>query len=151
MTRSTSSTIRATSEVVDPPRSTKDSLRERRRTHGIIEALTSADVMTFADKAYQGARGGVRSPFKRRRFRPKLSRRQKAVNRANAEGSRPGRTSDRHPQDLEDPGRAAAHDAERGGGVRHHLAKLRYCARRATAIAQAILVLHHVENPIYAG
>jgi hypothetical protein len=27
------------------------------RTHGIIEALSSANMMTFADKAYQGARG----------------------------------------------------------------------------------------------
>jgi hypothetical protein len=40
------------------------------RTHGIIETLTRADVMTFADKGYQGARGSVRTPFKRRRFRP---------------------------------------------------------------------------------
>ena len=37
------------------------------RTHGIIDALTSACVMTFADKGYQGARGSVRTPFKRRR------------------------------------------------------------------------------------
>lgn len=27
------------------------------RTHGIIAASTNADVMTFADKAYQGAGG----------------------------------------------------------------------------------------------
>jgi DDE superfamily endonuclease len=54
------------------------------RTHHIIDALTSTEVMTFADKGYQGARGSVRTPFKRRRFRPKLSRRQKAVNRAHA-------------------------------------------------------------------
>jgi len=54
------------------------------RTHAIINALTSADVMTFADQGYQGARGSVRTPFKRRRFRPKLSRRQKVVNRAHA-------------------------------------------------------------------
>jgi hypothetical protein len=40
--------------------------------------------MTFADKGYQDARGSVRTPFKRRRYRPKLSRRQKAVNRAHA-------------------------------------------------------------------
>ncbi len=33
------------------------------RTHGIIEALTSANVMTFADKGYQGARGCVRTPL----------------------------------------------------------------------------------------
>lgn len=54
------------------------------RTHGIIDALTGPDVMTFADKGYQGALGSVRTPFKRRRFRPKLSRRQKAVNRVHA-------------------------------------------------------------------
>jgi len=33
---------------------------------------------------YQGARGSVRTPFKRARFRPQLSYRQKAVNRAHA-------------------------------------------------------------------
>lgn len=37
------------------------------RTRGIIDALTSATVMTFADKAYQGAGGAVRTPFKRHR------------------------------------------------------------------------------------
>ncbi|GAB7043923.1 hypothetical protein JCM9533A_77740 [Catenuloplanes niger JCM 9533] len=52
--------------------------------HGIIDALNSANVMTFADKGYQGACGTVRTPFKRHCRRPKLSRRQKAVNRAHA-------------------------------------------------------------------
>jgi hypothetical protein len=52
------------------------------RTHDIIDTLTKAEVMTFADKAYQGAGGTVRTPFKRHRYRPKLSRRQKAVNRS---------------------------------------------------------------------
>jgi DDE superfamily endonuclease len=51
------------------------------RTHGMTDALTSADVMTFPDKAYQGAHGSIRTPFKRHRYRPKLSRRQKAANR----------------------------------------------------------------------
>jgi hypothetical protein len=96
------------------------------RTHGIIDALTSANVMTFADKGYQGARGCVHSPFKRRRFRPKLSRRQKAVNRARGE-------------------RAIATLK-----TWKTLAKLRCCPRRATAIVQAILVLHHVEANRYA-
>jgi hypothetical protein len=41
-------------------------------------------VMTFADKGYQGARGSVRTPFKRHRRRPRLSRREKAVNRSHA-------------------------------------------------------------------
>jgi DDE superfamily endonuclease len=54
------------------------------RTHGIIDALASAEVMTFADKGCQGASGSVRTPFKRNRHRPKLSGRQKAVNRAHA-------------------------------------------------------------------
>jgi hypothetical protein len=54
------------------------------RTHDIVDALTSHDAMAFADKAYQGAGGSVRTPFKRHRHRPKLSRRQKAVNRAHA-------------------------------------------------------------------
>jgi len=54
------------------------------RTHDIIDALTSANVMTFADKAFQGAGGTIRPPFKRHRYRPKLSRRQKAVNRSHA-------------------------------------------------------------------
>jgi hypothetical protein len=103
------------------------------RTHDIIEALTRADVMTFADKGYQGARGSVRTPFKRRRFRPRLSRRQKAVNRA--------------------------HVRIRARGERviatlktwKNLAMLRCCPRRATAIVQAILVLQNVETDRYAG
>jgi hypothetical protein len=40
--------------------------------------------MTFADKGYQAARGSIRTPFKRHRHRPRLSRRQKAVNRDHA-------------------------------------------------------------------
>ena len=31
------------------------------------------------------------------------------------------------------------------------LVKLRYFPRRATAIVQAVLVLHHIENPTYRG
>jgi hypothetical protein len=89
--------------------------------------------MTFADKGYQGASGSVRTPFKRRRFRPKLSRRQKAVNRDHAKIRAGG---------------------ERGIATLKTwkvLAKLRCCPRRATAIVQAILVLHHGEADRYAG
>ena len=54
----------------------------------------------------------MRIPFKRRRFRLKLSRRQKAVNRAHAKirarGDRAIAT-----QDLEDPGQAALLSAPR--------------------------------------
>ena len=103
------------------------------RTHGIIEVLTSAEMMTFADKGYQGAWGSVRMPFKRRRFRPKLSRRQKTVIR---------------------PTRRSAARGERAIATLKTwkiLTKLRCCPRRATAIVQAILVLHHVEANRYAG
>jgi len=102
------------------------------RTHGIIDALTRSNVLTFADKAYQGARGSVRIPFKRHRYRPKLSRRQKAVNRAHARIRARGER---------------ANATLKGWKV---LTKLRCCPRRATAILQAIVVLH-VENPIYRG
>ncbi|WP_047893954.1 IS5/IS1182 family transposase, partial [Micromonospora sp. RV43] len=103
------------------------------RTHGIIDALASTDVMTFADKGYQGAPGSVRTPFKRRRFRPKLSRRQKAVNRAHAKI------------------RARGERAIATLKTWKILVKLRCCPRRATAIVQAILVLHRVEADRYAG
>ena len=103
------------------------------RTHGIIDALTNANVMTFADKGYQGARGSVRTPFRRHRYRPKLSRRQKAVNRAHARI------------------RARGERAIATVKTWKLLAKLRCCPRRATAIVQAILVLHRVETDRYAG
>jgi hypothetical protein len=40
------------------------------RTHGIVDTPSSTNVMTFADKTYQSARGSVRTPFKRHRHRP---------------------------------------------------------------------------------
>jgi hypothetical protein len=103
------------------------------RSHAIIGALSSANVMTFADKAYQGAGGTVRTPFKRHRYRPKLSRRQKAVNRSHARI------------------RARGERANATLKTWRVLAKLRCCPRRATAIVQAILVLHHVEADRYPG
>ena len=54
------------------------------RTHQLIEALTENQVMTFADKGYQGAGGSIRTPFKRRRHRPPLSIRQREVNASHA-------------------------------------------------------------------
>ncbi|MCY1144058.1 transposase family protein [Actinoplanes sp. Pm04-4] len=103
------------------------------RIHEIIAALTNADVMTFADKGYQGARGSVRTPFKRRRFRPKLSRWQKTMNMTHAKVRARGE-------------RAIA--TLKNWRV---LAKLRCCPRRATAIVQTLLVLHEVEANRYAG
>lgn len=54
------------------------------RTHGLIDALATVNVMTFADKAYQGAGGTVWTPFKRQPKRPRLSKRQRSVNRQHA-------------------------------------------------------------------
>ena len=102
------------------------------RAHTIIEALISANVMTFADKAYQGARGSIRTPFKRHRYRPKLSAWQKKVNRAHTRI------------------RAIGERANATLKTWKILTKLRCSPHRATAIVQAILVLHHVENPAYS-
>jgi hypothetical protein len=81
----------------------------------------------------QGARGSVRTSFNRRRFRPKLSRRQKAVNRTHAKI------------------RARGERAIATLKTWKILTKLRCCPRRATATVQAFLVLHHVEVNRYAG
>jgi hypothetical protein len=63
------------------------------------------------------ADGTVRTPFKRHRHRPRLSRRQRAV--ATLKSSK-------------------------------ILTTLRCCPRRATAIVQAIIVLHHIETNRYS-
>ncbi|MGC9670441.1 transposase family protein [Planosporangium sp. 12N6] len=98
------------------------------RAHGLIDALANGGVMTLADKGYQGAGGTVRTPFKRHHLRPRLSRRQKAVNRSHAR--------------LRALGERAVATLE-GWKI---LAKLRCCPRRATMIVQAILVLHHIDT-----
>ncbi|MFD7652865.1 transposase family protein [Actinosynnema sp. NPDC059797] len=98
------------------------------RTHGLIDVLTEHEVTTFADKAYQGAGGTVRTPFKRHATRPRLSRGQKAVNRAHAR--------------IRALGERAV-SLLKGWKI---LTKLRCCPRRATAIVAAILVLHHIET-----
>ncbi|WP_255363787.1 transposase family protein [Actinoplanes sp. TFC3] len=102
------------------------------RTHGIIDALTTAGVMTFADKGYQGARGSVRTPFKRRRVR---------------RSCRAGRRRSTGHMRRSAP---AANVRSATLTTRKCLVKLRCCPRRATAIVQAILVLHHVEANRYA-
>jgi hypothetical protein len=103
------------------------------RTHTIINALTSANVMVFADKAYQGARGTIRNSFKRHRYRPELFRWQKKVNRAHARI------------------RSIGERANTTLKTWKVLTERRCRPHRATAIVQAILVLHHAENPIYRG
>jgi hypothetical protein len=52
------------------------------RAHGIVDQLSITDVTAFADRSYQGAGGSVRTPFKRHRYRPEPSRRQRAANRS---------------------------------------------------------------------
>ena len=80
------------------------------------------------------ARGGAGlAAFKRRRFRPKLSRRQKAVKRAHAKIRARGERAIATLKTWKLP------------------AKFRCCPRRATAIVQAFLVLHHVVANRYAG
>jgi hypothetical protein len=101
------------------------------RTHHLITALTSREVMTFADKAYQGAGGTVRTPFKRHHPRPALSRRQKDVNRSHARV------------------RALGERAVATLKTWKVLTRLRCCPRRATVIVQAILALHAVEADRY--
>jgi hypothetical protein len=96
------------------------------RTHGLIDALTSNNVLPFADKGEQGAHGTVWTPFKRRRTR--LSRRQKSVNRHHAKI------------------RALGERAVSTLKTWKILTKLRCCPRRATAIVQAILVLQAAED-----
>jgi hypothetical protein len=103
------------------------------REHGIVDALTEADVMTFADKGYQGARGSVRTPFKRHRRRPRLSRREKAVNRSHARI------------------RAVGERAIATIKCWKLLAKLHCCPKRATALLAAILVLQLVEEQRWSG
>ncbi|GLY08591.1 hypothetical protein Acsp01_89700 [Actinoplanes sp. NBRC 101535] len=89
------------------------------RQLGIIDALTSADVMTCADKGYQGAGGTIRVPSKRHRSRPKLQRWQKRYNRQHARI------------------RARGERAIATLKTWKLLTKLRCCPRRATVIVQA--------------
>ncbi len=103
------------------------------RVHGLLDALDSNSIATFADRGYQGAGGTVRTPFKRHATRPRLSRGQKAVNRAHARI------------------RALGERAVAALKTWKVLAKLRCCPRRATAVAAAVLVLHLVETNRYPG
>jgi DDE superfamily endonuclease/Helix-turn-helix of DDE superfamily endonuclease len=103
------------------------------REHGITDALTGANLMTFADKGYQGAGGSIRTPFKRHRHRPRLSCRQKDVNRSHARIRAVGE-------------RAIA--TLKYWKVR---AKLHCCPRRATALLAAILALQLVEEQRHSG
>ncbi|WP_219501851.1 transposase family protein [Nonomuraea ceibae] len=103
------------------------------RKVGLIDAVTGAGVTTFADKGYQGAGGTIRTPFKRHRHRPWLSRGQRDVNRSHARI------------------RAIGERAVAILKTWKLLTKLRCCPHRATALVQAILVLQLVEEDRYSG
>jgi hypothetical protein len=78
-----------------------------------------------------GADRPIRTPFKRHHPRPRLSRRQKAINRNHAR--------------IRGIGERAVATLKSW----KILTKLRCCPRRATAIVQAILVLHAAETDRY--
>ncbi|WP_346155314.1 transposase family protein, partial [Nonomuraea recticatena] len=103
------------------------------RKIGLIDALTGAGVKTFADKGDHGAGGTIRTPFKRHRHRPWLSRGQRDVNRAHARI------------------RAIGERAVATLKAWKVLTKLRCCPHGATALVQAILVLQLVEDSRYPG
>ncbi len=99
------------------------------REHGLIDALTAAEVRVVADTAYQGGGPGIAVPQRRRRLDTdtgryrRLSRNQKQVN--------------------------AAHARQRGPGERANaqlkswiiLRRIRSCPSRATALVNAVQTL----------
>ncbi|WP_030211873.1 IS5/IS1182 family transposase [Streptomyces bikiniensis] len=91
------------------------------RTHGIVEALTDADLKCWADKAYQVAASSTRVPFRGRR----LKRWQRRHNSTHAKI-----------RCLGEQAMATLKDWRL-------LRKLRCSTNRITAIVQAVLVLHH--------
>lgn len=97
------------------------------RIHGIIEALTNANVITFGDMGYQGAGGTVITPYKRHKGRRVLNAWHKTFNRTHAKIRCRG---------------------ERANATLKQwkiLTKIRCSPCRITPTVQAILVLHHIE------
>lgn len=92
------------------------------RTHGVIDALTAAGVLCWADKAYQGAGGTVRVPHRGRW--DKLSVGQQAVNRSHAKI------------------RALGEQAMATIRSWRLLRKLRCSTNRITDLVKAVLTLH---------
>ncbi|MEU9406706.1 transposase family protein [Streptomyces sp. NPDC048281] len=92
------------------------------RTHGVIDALAEVGLLCWADKAYQGAGGTVRVPYRGRR--EKLSAGQQAVNRSHAKI------------------RALGEQAMATLKTWRLLRKIRCSTTRITALVQAVLTLH---------
>jgi len=93
------------------------------RTHGIVDALTKADLACWADKGYQGAGGTIRVPFRGRHRN--LPTGQQAVNVAHAR--------------IRGIGEQAMATLKNWRLLR----KLRCSTTRITSLVQAILTLHH--------
>ncbi|MBB5956944.1 hypothetical protein FHS29_003537 [Saccharothrix tamanrassetensis] len=91
------------------------------RTHGIVDALTGADIPCWADKAYRGAGGPVRVPYRGKRHN--LSPGQQAVNRSHAR--------------IRAPGERAASTLKTWRLLR----RLRCSTTRITDLTRAVLVL----------
>ncbi|MGW0565411.1 transposase family protein [Streptomyces sp. NPDC003016] len=91
------------------------------RTHGIVDALAEAGLKCWADKAYQGADGSIRVPFRGRR----LKRWQRRHNSTHAK--------------IRCLGEQAMATLK---GWRL-LRKLRCSTNRITDLVKAVLVLHH--------
>ncbi|WP_432124557.1 transposase family protein [Streptomyces sp. C10-9-1] len=91
------------------------------RQHGIIETLTEAGLNGWADKAYQGAGGPVRVPFRGWRLKRWKRRHNTTHARIRCLGEQAMATL-------------------KGWRL---LRKLRCSTNRITAIVQAVLVLHH--------
>jgi hypothetical protein len=92
------------------------------REHGILDALTSADIDCWADKGYQGAGPAVCVPYRGRR--EDLSEGQQAVNRSQAKI------------------RALVEAAIATLKTWRLLRKLRCSTTRITSLVQAVLTLH---------
>ncbi|MEU5098498.1 transposase family protein [Streptomyces sp. NPDC020996] len=92
------------------------------REHGILDALADAGIPCWADKAYRGAGGTVRTPYRGRW--ETLSTGQKAVNRSHAK--------------IRALGEQAAATLKSWRLLR----KLRCSTTRITKLVQAALVLH---------
>uniref|UniRef100_A0AAU3IB72 Transposase family protein n=1 Tax=Streptomyces sp. NBC_01393 TaxID=2903851 RepID=A0AAU3IB72_9ACTN len=104
------------------PGSTHD-LRAARH-HGIIDALTTAELKCWADKAYQGAGGPIRVPFRGRR----LKRWKRRHNTTHAKI------------------RCVGEQAMAILKGRRLLRKLRCSTNRITDVVKAVLVIHHAST-----
>ncbi|MGX1548414.1 transposase family protein, partial [Streptomyces adustus] len=91
------------------------------RHHGIIDALTTAELKCWADKAYQGAGGPIRVPFR---------------------GRRPKRWKRRH-NTTHAKSRCVGEQAMAVLKGWRLLRKLRCSTNRITDVVKAVVVLHH--------